>query len=154
MLDYWAKTGVVQPDRVFECEYKQRQAGRRKAYHLFTFETLVQIKIVKNLRDAGLSLERIRYAIRKLRKNHGDAWQRAWIVIHGKSILRYADSLDGVESLMKGETGQLVFPVIALGATKERIETALQREPNRYRPFAQGHYRGRLKHWSERTISA
>lgn len=154
MLDYWVTTEVIQPVGVFECDYEDRQARRRKAYHLFDYATLVQIKIVKDLRDVGLSLQRIRYAIQKLRKKRGKAWQAAWIVTDGRDILDYVDTPDTVESLAKGETGQLVFSVIALGATKERIQNALDRNPDRFRPFEKEQYRGTIKKWPERTISA
>ena len=154
MLDYWVTTEVIQPVRVFECDYEDRQAGRRKAYHLFDFETLVQIKIVKDLRDAGLSLQGIRYAIRCLRNKHGQTWQAAWIAIDGKNILDRGDSPNVLESLAKGESGQLVFSVIALGATKKRIQRELDQNPGQYRPFQIEQYRGKIKTWRKRTISA
>lgn len=154
MLDYWITTDVIQPSAVFECDPRDERTTRRKAFHLFDFDALVHIKIIKDLRDIGLSLQRIRYAIKALRNKHGNAWQSAWIVTDGKTILKRMSSPQGLESLTRGEKGQLVFSVIALGETKKRIEKALKKGAERYTPFQIERYKGTSKQWSARTISA
>ena len=59
-LDYWARTGLVTPS--------VRAADGSGTHRLYGFTDLVELKIIKSLLDAGVSLQRIREAIRYLRK--------------------------------------------------------------------------------------
>jgi len=150
MLDYWVTTGVIRPAAVFESAYNDRGEKRRRAYHLFGFEELVQIKIVKDLRDAGVSLQRIRFAIERLREETGNAWQKAWIATDGKKLYRAMVDPQQVVSLMKRETGQLVFSIIAVPSACEHVRSAL-RPGDVFRP---SQFRGKLLSWEQRTRSA
>lgn len=150
MLDYWVTTGVIQPSRVFESDYPGRDEKRRRAYHLFDFEQLVQIKIVKDLRDAGVSLQRIRYAIDRLRKETGNCWQKTWILTDGQRLYKKMPDPQQAVSLMKNEGGQYVFSIIAVPPACEHVRRAL--EP--INPFRQKDFRGNLKRWKQRTRSA
>jgi transposase-like protein len=57
-LDYWARTGLVRPS--------VRDAGGSGTQRLYSFQDLLQLKVVKNLLDAGVSLQQIRKAIEYL----------------------------------------------------------------------------------------
>ena len=122
---------MIEPVLVLECEERSGATPRRRAYHLFDLQTLVQIRIVKELRDAGVSLQRIRYAIGQLRSRHGQSWQQAWIVTDGIQIYEQTDDPSVVESLARSERGQLAFSVIALGATVRSTQARLEK----CRPF-------------------
>ena len=150
MLDYWVSTGVIEPAAVFECESDAGETRRRRAYHLFDIRTLVQVKIVKELRDAGVSLQRIRFAIDKLRRKRGASWQSAWIVTDGRTVYKQTDNPAVLESLAKGEGGQKAFSVIALGATYRHVESSLKE----CKPFPLKRFRGAVKPWSARIASA
>jgi len=56
-LQYWAQTDLVVPS--------QRTQG---GHHRYSFEDLVALKAAKRLIDAGVSVQRIRRAIRSLRE--------------------------------------------------------------------------------------
>ena len=58
-LDYWARTGLVRPS--------VRDAGGSGTQRLYSFQDLLQLKVVKSLLDAGVSLQQIRRAIEYLR---------------------------------------------------------------------------------------
>ena len=60
-LDYWARTGLVRPS--------VRDAGGSGTQRLYSFRDLLQLKVVKNLLDAGVSLQQIRRAIEYLQES-------------------------------------------------------------------------------------
>jgi DNA-binding transcriptional MerR regulator len=55
-LQYWAKTGLVEPST--------RTPG---GHHRYSFDDLVALKATKRLLDAGVSVQRIRKSVRALR---------------------------------------------------------------------------------------
>ena len=59
-LDYWARTGLVRPTI--------RDAGGSGTQRMYSFQDLLQLKVVKNLLDAGIALQQIRKAIEYLRE--------------------------------------------------------------------------------------
>ncbi|HZD68472.1 MAG TPA: MerR family transcriptional regulator [Actinomycetes bacterium] len=58
-LDYWARTGLVTPS--------VRAADGSGSQRLYGFTDLVELRIIRRLLDAGVSLQRIRQAIDYLR---------------------------------------------------------------------------------------
>ena len=149
-LDYWITTGVIEPTGVFECDRDDGVTKRRRAYHLFDFAALMQIKIVKDLREAGVSLQRVRSGLQALRSKQPPLAGASWIVTDGHNLFTATEDPQALESLLKTEKGQLVFSVIALGAARTHVRTALRR----CIPFQKDRYHGRVKEWAERTISA
>lgn len=119
-LDYWVTTGVVAPSRGMETK------RHRRKYFLFTFDDLVRLKIVKSLRDAGVSLPAIRAVVSKLKRRHGPAWQRAWLLTDGRRIFEATDDPAIVESLAKGEEGQLAMSIVAIAQTQENVRDQLK----------------------------
>jgi DNA-binding transcriptional MerR regulator len=59
-LDYWARTGLVTPS--------VQAADGSGTHRLYGFTDLVELRIIKSLLDAQVSLQRIREAIRYLRR--------------------------------------------------------------------------------------
>jgi DNA-binding transcriptional MerR regulator len=62
-LDYWARTGLVTPS--------VRAADGSGTQRLYSFTDVVELRIIKRLLDAGVSLRQIRQAIGYLRKESG-----------------------------------------------------------------------------------
>jgi DNA-binding transcriptional MerR regulator len=60
-LDYWARTNLVNPS--------VREAGGSGTQRLYSFQDLLQLKVVKNLLDAGVALQQIRRAIEYLKES-------------------------------------------------------------------------------------
>lgn len=122
-LDYWIVREVVKPS----CCYRLKKDPRRVTY-LFTFRDIVQIRIVKSLRDQGISLQEIRKALDNLREKYGDTWQKAWLAVFDKQVF-FVDSNKQLESLSKKDRGQLVFSVIAMGQAQREVATLLAETP-------------------------
>ena len=62
-LDYWARTGLVTPS--------VRAADGSGTQRLYSFTDVVELRIIKRLLDAGVSLRQIRDAIGYLREESG-----------------------------------------------------------------------------------
>ena len=112
-LDYWARTGLVTPS--------VRDAGGSGTQRLYSFRDLVQLKVIKNLLDTGVSLQRIRRAVVFLRQNMKSEPLSATLMSDGSSI--YAcESEDQIVDLVK--KGQGVF-AIALDKVWEDLANSL-----------------------------
>ena len=115
-LDYWARTGLVTPS--------VREAGGSGTQRLYSFQDLVQLKVIKRLIDVGISLQRVRKAIQYLRQNKSNGPSGVTLMSDGVSI--YAcESEDEIIDLVK--RGQGVF-AIALDAVWEDLSGSLRPE--------------------------
>jgi DNA-binding transcriptional MerR regulator len=118
-LDYWDEQGYVSPsgDRETGKGSARRGPGRR-----YTYQDLLKLAIVKRLSDAGLSLQRIKKGLAKLRKKSaaGDPLLEEVLVTDGKTLLlRRSDDPAVLEDLLAN--GQLVFSVVAVGKIDEDL---------------------------------
>jgi len=59
-LDYWARTGLVTPSI--------REAGGSGTQRLYSFQDLIELRVIKQLLDTGVSLQKIRQAVEFLRE--------------------------------------------------------------------------------------
>jgi len=99
-LDYWARTGLVTPS--------VKDAGGSGTQRLYSFQDLVQLRVIKKLLDAGVSLQRIRKAVDFLQENMKKEPQGITLMSDGVSI--YAcESEDEIIDLVK--RGQGVFAI-------------------------------------------
>jgi DNA-binding transcriptional MerR regulator len=125
-LDYWARTGLVTPT--------VRDAGGSGTQRLYAFQDLVQLRVIKKLLDAGISLQRVRKAVKFLREHMQLAPSGVTLMSDGVSI--YAcESEDEIIDLVK--RGQGVFAIAldkvwddlssSLGKMKDRRAGALAR---------------------------
>jgi DNA-binding transcriptional MerR regulator len=62
-LDYWTRTGLVSPT--------VQPAKGSGTQRLYSFNDLLQLKVIKGLTDAGASLQKVRQAIDYVRENTG-----------------------------------------------------------------------------------
>jgi len=112
-LDYWARTGLVTPS--------VRDAGGSGTQRLYSFRDLVQLRVIKKLIDAGISLQRVRKAISFLQENMKTGPSGITLMSDGASI--YAcESEDEIIDLVK--KGQAVF-AIALDNVWDDLSTSL-----------------------------
>ena len=137
MLDHWVDSNVIDPSMVLVTH------ARQKHIYLFGFEDIVRIRLVKSLRDSGISLHKIRNAIGHLRTKRQKAWHAAWIVTDGGKLYEATDDPKVVESLTRGEMGQFVLSVIALQSTKDFVRERLEE----YDPIDLSRYDGELCDW-------
>jgi DNA-binding transcriptional MerR regulator len=113
-LDYWARTDLVRPS---VCD-----ANGSGTQRLYAYTDLVELKVIKRLLDAGISLQSARTAIEYLRTQLGSDLASAHLVIDGaRTVLARTD--DQIVDLLRA--GQGVLNVIALGPVVADIATSL-----------------------------
>jgi DNA-binding transcriptional MerR regulator len=99
-LDYWARTSLVKPSI--------QDAGGSGTQRLYSFQDLVELRVIKKLLDAGVSLQRIRRAIGYLRDHLRKDTHGVTLMSDGQRI--YAcESPDEVMDLL--QQGQGVFGI-------------------------------------------
>jgi len=112
-LDYWARTGLLLPS-ISEA----KGSGSQRVY---SYTDLVQLKVIKRLLDAGVSLQAARRAIECLRST-GEDLATANLVIDGKTSV-LAHSGEEVIDLLKG--GQTVLNIVPLGRVMSELQSAI-----------------------------
>jgi len=118
-LDYWTTTGLITPS--------VRSAEGSGSQRLYAFEDIVQLKVIKSLLDAGVSLQRIRAAIDYVRER-GLSLRGLTLVSDGTTVYALDDSRDVIDLLAKGQGvfGIAVEPVwnaIEAEVTRLPVET-------------------------------
>jgi DNA-binding transcriptional MerR regulator len=113
-LDYWARTDLIRPSVA-----DARGSGSQRRY---SYRDLVDLKVIKSLLDAGVSLQSARRAIEYLRGALGEDIASAKLVLNGPgSVLVRSDG--ELVDLMR--QGQGVFSIVALDGVKEELDAAI-----------------------------
>jgi DNA-binding transcriptional MerR regulator len=103
-LDYWARTDLVRPSL--------HDAAGSGTQRLYSYRDLVELKVVKSLLDAGVSLQTARKGIAYLRDHLGEDLASASLVLDGaKSVLAISD--DQLVDLVRHGQGVLNIVPIA-----------------------------------------
>ena len=113
-LDYWARTELITPSIS-----AARGSGTQR---LYSYSDLVELKVVKRLLDAGVSLKSARRAIESLRTDLGEDLATANLVLAGgTSVL--ARTGEEVIDLLRG--GQGVLNIVPLSGVVEEVAAAI-----------------------------
>ena len=114
-LDYWARTELLRPS--------MQEASGSGSQRMYSFSDIVQLKVVKRLLDAGMSLKKIRSAIDILRAQleSDEPLADVTLLSDGHSIYA-AHSADEVVDVFK--RGQGVFG-IAVGPVQAEVAGAI-----------------------------
>jgi DNA-binding transcriptional MerR regulator len=114
-LDYWARTHLIVPTL--------QQAHGSGSQRLYSFTDVVQLKVIKNLLDAGMSLKKIRSAVEILRAEMDSDQPLADVTLlsDGQTIYAAHSDEEVVDVLRKG---QGVFS-IAIGPVQDQVEGAI-----------------------------
>jgi len=111
-LDYWARTGLLKPSLA--------EADGSGSQRLYSFGDIVQLRVVKRLLDAGMSLKKIRSAMDILRDELTSDQPLAYVTLLSDGITIYAaHSADEVVDVFR--RGQGVFG-IAVGPVRTQLE--------------------------------
>ncbi len=111
-LDYWARTGLLRPSI--------RAAHGSGSQRLYSFADVVQLKVIKRLLDAGMSLKRIRQAMEILAEQLQSDRPLADVTLLSDGQTIYAaHSADQVVDVFR--RGQGVFG-IAVRPVQEELE--------------------------------
>ncbi|MCU1489306.1 MAG: putative transcriptional regulator [Acidimicrobiaceae bacterium] len=112
-LDYWARTDLLRPSLV-----DARGSGSQR---LYSYADLLELKVIKQLLDAGVKLQQARRAIACLR-NSGEDLAAANLVLAGEgSVL--ARSGEEIVDLLRG--GQGVFNIVPMASVVGELDAAI-----------------------------
>jgi len=115
-LDYWARTGLLRPSIA-----DARGSGTQRRY---SYHDVLELKVIKQLIDAGISLQRARRAAECLRDGLGGDLASANLVLVGTdSVLAHGDG--EVVDLVRG--GQGVLNIVPLSGVVEELDAAIHR---------------------------
>jgi DNA-binding transcriptional MerR regulator len=113
-LDYWARTDLVRPSIT-----DAKGSGTRRRY---SYQDLLELKVIKTLLDAGIRLEMVRDAFSYLRDQLGENIASANLVINGsKSVVAHS----GQELIDILQNGQGVLNILPMAGVKEQIDSAI-----------------------------
>jgi len=116
---YWGQTKVLRP------------SGKATGHRRYTFPDLVALKTIKNLRDQGLSLQKIRKAVAFLRKNYPrDCDSRVLasltLLTDGRDIFRLSSDQAEICEVI---SSQIVIMAVAIGQLIEETKRQTDRLP-------------------------
>jgi DNA-binding transcriptional MerR regulator len=113
-LDYWARTGLLRPSIA-----DARGSGTQRVY---SYTDLLELKVIKQLIDAGISLQRARRAVECLRHGLGADVASANLVLLGpNSVLARSDG-ELVDLL---RVGQGVMNIVPLSGVVQELDAAI-----------------------------
>lgn len=111
-LDYWDKTGLIRPS-------VQRARGRGSR-RLYSFEDLVELRVVARLLAAGIHLPTVRKATRYMRQHFTDVVRplaRLALQTDGKRVL--VSATDGRHLVDASADGQIVIAVAVAAIVRD-----------------------------------
>ena len=109
-LDYWARTKLVEPSI--------KPAVGSGSQRMYGFTDIVHLKIIKNLLNAGVSLQQTRRAVDYLRTELKQPLEEVTIISDGSSIYACKSKDEVIDLLGRG---QGVFG-IAVGKVYEELQ--------------------------------
>lgn len=118
-IDYWDRTHLIKPSI--------REASGYGSVRLYSFIDLVQLKVVKTLKEQGVSLQKVRKSVTYLKKNFPQVRKplaELKFITDGKTIFVLTrDKKVILDTLSKG---QLVMS-IAIGQMIEQLEGEVEK---------------------------
>lgn len=117
-LDYWARTDLIRPSLV-----DAAGSGSRRKY---SYRDLLELKVVKNLLDAGIRLESVREAFAYLRDHLGEDVASVNLVISGKQSVLVRTGEEIIDLLREG---QGVLNILPLAGVKDEVDAAIVQFP-------------------------
>jgi DNA-binding transcriptional MerR regulator len=114
-LDYWARTELVRPSVM--------DANGSGTQRLYSYRDLVELKVIKQMLDAGISLQSARKAVESLR-GFDENLASVRIVIQGPNVV-LAESDEQVMDLLRGGQGVLSV-VLDIQPLQQTLTEAVQ----------------------------
>ena len=119
-LDYWARTDLVTPTLA-----TARGSGTRRRY---SYQDLLELKVVKSLLDAGINLQLVREVFSYLREQLGEDVASANIVISGNRALLVRSGEEMIDIVQKGQGVLNILPMAGVTQDVDAAIIALPRE--------------------------
>ena len=115
-LDYWARTGLLRPSIT-----DARGSGTQR---LYSYHDVLDLKVIKRLLDAGVSLRQARRAVECLRDDLGADLATANLVLAGSDAV-LAHTEGEVVDLLRG--GQGVLNIVPLSGLVKELDSDIVR---------------------------
>ena len=115
-LDYWTRTGLVTPS--------VQEATGSGSQRLYSFNDLLQLKVIKSLTDAGASLQKVRQAIEYVRNHLDDDWSKVTIVTDGGGVYACTSDAEVVDLLRSGQG--VLGAIVAVGKVRDQLAGTLR----------------------------
>ena len=112
-LDYWARTDLVRPSLT-----DASGSGSRRRY---SYQDLLELRVIKTLLDAGIKLESVREVFNYLREHVTADIASAHLVISGQTVVL----AQGDELIDVVKQGQGVLNVLSLAGVKNDVDAQL-----------------------------
>ncbi|WP_420637914.1 MerR family transcriptional regulator [Candidatus Poriferisocius sp.] len=116
-LDYWTRTGLVR-----STAQEADGSGSRRRY---SYNDLLELKLIKRLLDEGIGLRRVREVFEYLREELGENVASADLVIHGNRSLLVRTDEQLLDALRQGQ-GALYLRMEGL---VEEVDAAVRELP-------------------------
>ncbi len=113
-LDYWARTNLLRPSLA-----DAKGSGTQRVY---SYGDLLELKVIKSLLDANVSLQSARTAVEYLRDNLGEEIASANLVLCGDTPLLVRDDGEIIDLVRKG---QGVLNIVPLSPVVEQLRVAI-----------------------------
>jgi DNA-binding transcriptional MerR regulator len=113
-LDYWARTDLVRPSLT-----DAAGSGSRRKY---SYQDLLELKVIKSLLDGGVQLEKVRKAFEYLRNELGEDPASASLVISGDRVVLTRDGEEMIDLVRKG---QGVLNVLSLSGVVDQVDASI-----------------------------
>jgi DNA-binding transcriptional MerR regulator len=116
-LDYWTRTELVTPSL--------QEATGSGSQRLYSFNDLLQLKVIKSLTDAGASLQKVRQAIDWVRDNLvEDNWSQVTIVADGSRVYALSSEEEVIDLLRSGQG--VLGAVVAVDKVRDQLDGTLR----------------------------
>ncbi len=112
-LDYWARTDLLRPSAA-----DAQGSGSRRVY---TYRDLLELKVIKDMLDAGIKLGSVRDVFDYLRRQLDSDIASAHLVVSGGSVIL----CNGEELLDVVRNGQGVLNVLPLRGVKADVDARI-----------------------------
>jgi DNA-binding transcriptional MerR regulator len=112
-LDYWARTGLLRPSLA-----DAKGSGSQRVYG---YRDVLELKVVKQLLDGGVNLQKARKAIACLREAGEDLTSANLVLAAEDSVL--LRNGEEIIDLLRG--GQGVFNIVPLAGVLDEVEAAI-----------------------------
>ena len=122
-VDYWASSGFIEPS--------VQAAQGRGQWRGYSFRDIVQLRVARRLRDAGISLQGLRKVKQRLQQERRleAPFAEMYLVTNGRDVYEVRRGKDAVWSLLQ-EPGQRSFPwvILNLSQTVAEVRDAVEAE--------------------------
>jgi DNA-binding transcriptional MerR regulator len=110
-LDYWTRTGLVAPSK--------QDAHGSGTQRLYSFNDLLQLKVIKSLTDAGASLQKVRQALDYVKKDLDADWATVTIVTDGAGVYACTSDAEVVDLLRSGQG--VLGAIVAVDKVRDQL---------------------------------